>query len=67
MNEETIELSCEKCKSRRNLIAIFGEGKMSNPVLANVYCARHYTDYLKSKIVRLDELLGAKKPVTKKG
>ncbi len=65
--DETIELSCQKCKSRRHLVAILDEGKVPPGLPFNVYCANHYTEHLKSKIVRLTELVSANKKVSKKG
>ncbi len=56
-----IELSCSQCSSRRNLIMA---GKPGD-VLFDIKCVKHYTEYLQTKIIRLEELMkpDKKKPI----
>ena len=64
----SIEAICTKCKSRRYItIYLDDSGNSDSKLINDMLCRRCEVDYLKTKIVRLNELLspikkGSKKP-----
>ena len=44
-------LACFKCRSKRDLLEVNEE----------VYCMKHYTEFLETKIYRLNELVASDK------